>query len=268
MSSEGGYNHFMNLASSVADLVRSTRAQLLPYYGNAGETVDKGGGAIDMVTKLDTETEEYLASNLEKLDSSIGFAGEERGGSRDQERFWLCDPIDGTGHYIRGMPFCTVMLALIEEQQVTQSYIYDFVNDHLYTARKGEGAFRNGEPIRVSQRPLSNSYLGWETHIDKPENLERFLKLRDRSFLFKTLSAGYEFTQIASGRLEGRVHFEPHGRDWDFAPGSLLVSEAGGIVANLGKRSYDYRKTDFIAANPLVFRELTEGPTAPFPIHD
>ena len=48
--------------------------------------------------------------------------------------------------------------------------------------------------------------------------------------------------------------------------GSLLVQEAGGIVANIGKRTYDYRNGNFIAANPVVFRELTEGPDALFPI--
>ena len=57
-----------------------------------------------------------------------------------------------------------------------------------------------------------------------------------------------------------------YGKDYDFAPGSLLVSEAGGVVANIGKTTYDYRNLNFIASNRPVFTALTEGAGALFPI--
>lgn len=59
---------------------------------------------------------------------------------------------------------------------------------------------------------------------------------------------------------------DPYGMDWDFAPGSLLVSEAGGKATNIGETSYDYRNHDFIIANPRVHEELTTGPHAIFPL--
>lgn len=62
---------------------------------------------------------------------------------------------------------------------------------------------------------------------------------------------------VAAGKVDGRVTFEPYGNDYDFAPGSLLVEEAGGVVRNLGSDTYDYRNTDFIAANPIIYKELT-----------
>jgi len=158
------------------------------------------------------------------------------------------------------------MLALIEDGQVTFSVIYDFINDVCYHATRGKGAFRENERIHVSDRPLESAYLGWESHLDKPENLESFLKLREKVILFKTISAGYEYVLVATGKIEGRVNFDPHGKDYDFAPGSLLVSEAGGVVANLGSTTYNFRNTDLIAANPKVFEKLTSGPEAIFPI--
>lgn len=107
--------------------------------------------------------------------------------------------------------------------------------------------------------------MGWETHISKPENLQTHLALSAKSSFFKSICAGTEFAMVAMGKLEGRVCFDPYGKDYDFAPGSLLVSEADGIVANIGSSDYDYTNLNFIAANPVVYKELTEGPEALFP---
>ncbi len=71
---------------------------------------------------------------------------------------------------------------------------------------------------------------------------------------------------VASGKLEGRVTLDPYGKIWDYAPGSLLVSEVGGIVTNIGKETYDYRNLNSIVTNPIIYKELTEGETAIFPV--
>jgi myo-inositol-1(or 4)-monophosphatase len=258
----------MDIVEKVFPIIRATRPMLLPYWGNPGEVEHKSPSGVDVVTKLDRDVEMFLSRELKTVDSGIEFAGEEFGGSRDAQRFWLCDPIDGTAHFVRGTPFCTVMLALIEDGQVNFSAIYDFINDDLYHATRGKGSFKNGQPIHVSSRPAHDMYLGWEINLEKEENSKKFLQLAKRALVFKTVASGYEYTLLASGKLEGRVNFDPHGKDWDYAPGSLLVSEAGGIVANIGKRTYDYQNLDFIAASPVAFAALTEGPDAIFPISE
>lgn len=248
----------------VGGIVRSTRSMLLPVWGNIASK-SKGGGPVDVVTALDLEVEQYLSTKLAELDPSISFAGEEFGGSREEKRFWLCDPIDGTAHFVRGMPFCTVMLALIEDQQVTRSFIYDFVNDVLYHAKRGEGAYKDEERIRVSDRPFNDSYISWESRGKDGDTGWLYVELKKKGIALKTVSAGFEFAMVASGKLDGRIQHHPYGKDYDFAPGSLLVREAGGIVANLGKDTYDYRDLNFIAANPVLYKELTEGEEALFP---
>lgn len=252
----------------VAGKVRSVRKLLIPFYGNTMATHQKSDSVVDAVTELDLRVEDFLAEQLKLLDPKIDFVGEERGGNREAERFWLVDPIDGTAHFIRGMPFCTTMLALISENQVVLGAIYDFVNDRLYFAERGEGSTVNGEQIRVNNRSLHESYIAWETHVDRGDNLKKFLGLRDRSILFKLVCSGYEYMMVASGKLDGRICFDPYGKDYDFAPGSLLVAEAGGRVANIGVPYYDFRNLDFIAANQKVFKELTEGAEALFPLRN
>lgn len=254
------------LTSEVEPIVRKTREMLLPYWGNIEEGSKKSEAANSVVTRLDLEVEQYLADALAAVDPDAAFAGEEYGGSRDQKRFWLCDPIDGTAHFVRGLPFCTVMLALIEEGQVNFSMIYDFVRDELYHAERGGGAFKDAEPIRVSSRTLADAYVAFESRIEKRENLDMMQRLRKKMVLCSSITAGYEHVLVANGKYEGRITLDPYGKDWDFAAGSLLVAEAGGVVANIGSLGYDYRNLSFIAANTEVYAALTEGADAPFPV--
>lgn len=251
---------------AICEVIRKTRDTSLPHFGSAEITHKKSTLATDVVTKTDHAVEQFLCTEFAKVDPSITFVGEEFGGDRNAERFWLVDPVDGTGTYIRGLPFCTTMVALIEHGEVTFSAIYDFVGDVLYHAIRGNGAFANEEKISVSQRPFAGSYIGYESRVEKEENLQKYMEVRKRCGMLKFMCAGYEFTLVATGKLEARVQYDPYGKDYDFAPGNLLVAEAGGVVANVGSNLYDYKNVNSIAANPIVYKELTEGPDALFPV--
>lgn len=255
-----------DFAEKVLAIIRATRAKSLPYWGVAEVTGRKSGSPADIVTRLDLEIEQYLAKEFAALDPGIGFVGEEFGGDRNAARHWLVDPIDGTAHFVRGLPFCTTMAALIEEGRVTFSAIYDFLNDRMYHAQAGHGAFLNGTPIRVSERPLDGAYLFYESDLSKNDNAATYLKLSRRVTVMNTLNAGYEFAMVASGRIEGRICLDPYGNDYDFAPGALLVQEAGGALTNIGRAGFDYRNLSFIAANRPVHAALTSGPEAIFPV--
>lgn len=257
----------MNYSTKVLPILRKTRSMLWPHFGKAKIIKQKSSSAVTIVTQLDKDIETFVIKALKKVYPDIPFVGEECGGNRTAERFWLMDPIDGTQHFVRGLPFCTVMLALIEKGEVVFSAIYDFVGNKMYHAQKGKGAYCDNKKIKVSNRPLNQSYICWEAHLDNPENISTFNRLRDETVLLKTISAGWEFAMVACGKLDGRICFAPFGNDYDYAPGALLVLEAGGMVANLGTNKYSYANTNFIAANPTVFSQLTTGQSAIFPIH-
>jgi myo-inositol-1(or 4)-monophosphatase len=252
-------------ALELISALKEVRAMLMPHFGNVPYEA-KSGNAADIVTEWDQRAEDYLRERLTTLDPGASVVGEESGGDRSADRLWLIDPIDGTGNYVRGRAYCTTMLALVEYGVVTASLIYDFVRDELYRAERGLGATCNGRPLRVSNREGTDAYVGWEMRLGSLEDLGLFLELKRRVTLQSTVSAGHEYAMIAAGKLEGRICLNPYGQDYDFAPGALLVKEAGGCVANIGSRSYDYRNLNFIAANPRVFEALTQGPNALFPI--
>lgn len=252
--------------TAAIDVVREAGRRLVPYFGNTGVNRNKSESPASVVTKLDIDTEKFIEERLKDHFPDIGFHGEEGGDKRGETRFWLVDPIDGTGHFVRGIPFSTTMLALIEDGKPVTSIIYKFMSDEMYTAEKGKGAFCNGNPIHVSSRALKDSYLAIEAKVTEKEDLDAFIALRRVGSYIHTVSSGFEFTLIASGMIEGKVTVRGFGSDWDYAPGSLLVTEAGGVVTNIGSSSYDYTIHRFIAANREVHRELTEGEHAIFPI--
>ena len=258
-----------NTKAAIDNALREAGEELRRNFGQfePSQLKYKSDRASEVVTAFDVSTEELIRDRLHTVEPSISFVGEETGGDRNTERFWMVDPIDGTAHFIRGIPFCTTMLALIEGGIVTYAAIYNFAVDDMYIAERGGGATLNGKSMQVSNRELKGAYLGYETQVSKEENREVQRKVYSHGVaLVKTISAGYEFCLVASGKLDGRIQLEPYGNDYDFAAGSLLVSEAGGVVANIGSTEYDYTNLNFLATNPVVFEQLTKGGDAVFPL--
>src|SRR4051812_7360836 len=92
-------------------------------FGASPVTHAKSGSPADVVTALDQETEKRLAEQLADYDPGIAFRGEEYGGDESATTTWIVDPIDGTGHFVRGIPWCTTMIALVDRGEVVVSVI-------------------------------------------------------------------------------------------------------------------------------------------------
>jgi len=209
------------------------------------------------VTEMDLKVENRLQAVLKEVDAAIGFCGEETGVNYDQQTFWLVDPIDGTEPFIRGLPFSTNMIVLIDNQEPVMSIIYNFFLDEYFLAIKGKGATMNGHPIHVSSRPLDWAYVVPTSGFARSGLIGVNDRLRMKALGAPMMhAAGYEYSCIARGSFEGAVFWHTSGKEWDMAPGALLVQEAGGRVENIGAPGYDYRNTDVLAASPVVFDEL------------
>lgn len=249
----------MSYKNTVLPIIRRTREISLPSFGKASITdVKNEGHAADVVTEIDGKVERFLREELGKAYPEIKFVGEEEGGDRSAPMFWLCDPIDGTGHYTRGLNFCSTMLALIKDGEVIFSAIYDFVADEIYWAEKGKGAFINETPMHVSNRNLKQAYVCFEVRTLPGRNTYVLQELEKRTGTIRPIAAGWVFRMIACGKLDGAIMLEPWGLDYDFAPGTLLVTEAGGMVKNFNKDTYDYRDLNFYAGAPLTAQGLLD----------
>ena len=239
--------------------VQEAGDMLRPHFGNVEPLVKSNSGleTRDIVTKLDRETESFLSQRLRAFDASIGFRGEEHGVEHEQPLTWLVDPIDGTAHFVRGVPFSTVMVSLVHEGEVLLGVIHNIATNDMFWATKNGGSFKNGEPIRVSNRSLQKAFISFESDLTKAENAKLQAQLLQQgATLVSTVNCGYEFSMIASGVWEAKITREPYGFDWDYAPGSLLVSEAGGIVRNHGVDTFDFRNHELYIGNPATYDSL------------
>jgi myo-inositol-1(or 4)-monophosphatase len=212
----------------------------------------------DWVTQWDAWAEERMKEHLGTFSADIGFLGEETGGAKG-EVYWAIDGIDGSSAYVRGIDTCTNMYSLVDSGVPVVGGIYDFVRGVGYTAFAGGGAYKNRvQRMQVSDRPMPTAYIESYVPLETEEGALIDAKIREAgAYILHTACAGHMFTSIARGATEGFVSWHnPYATVWDYAPGALLVHEAGGMVVNVDSDTYTVDNPDFIASNRATFTTL------------
>lgn len=238
----------------VIDVFKGFRDELMAVYGNV-EHDSKGDGS--QVTLLDIKVEDALKARLRAVFPEIGFHGEETEDVVGSENaLWVVDPIDGTSSFTHGLPYCTNMAGLVVDGVTVASVIYQFPTDELFTALRGQGAFRNGERISIKNNELDDSIVFASSFPYK--NLYDVFG-RHRIGVYAPLGAsGYEFTRLAQGNIQGVTKLRCGSKMHDDVPGVLLVQEAGGEIVSFEDGDYTYETINFVAGTPnlaVVVRE-------------
>jgi myo-inositol-1(or 4)-monophosphatase len=218
----------------------------------------------DFVTEVDRASEQAIIDVLTGAYPDHAILAEESGPSAnlhdENENVWIIDPLDGTTNFMHGFPQYCVSIALQQRGQITQAVVYDPNRNDLFTATKGGGAFLNEKRIRVTRRDkLADSLIGTGFPYSDLSGLDEYLKMfrimteRSRG-LRRPGSAALDLAYVAAGRLDG--FFEKTLKPWDVAAGSLLVTEAGGIVGTFAGESDYLHKGELIAGSPKVFGQM------------
>lgn len=232
------------------DVLKTERPELMKHYGRVEHELkdDKS-----VVTHLDKELEIKLKASLAEYDSKIGFWGEEFGREGNTDNYWLIDPIDGTEKFIRGMASSRSLVTFVSDNHAQYALFYAFVLDNLYTAIRGHGTTKNGQQIKMSNRPLNRAWIEFNANLLDETGYKMYRALRPK---VAALPRTYDFSNQLDGSLDGYVVYKTVGGIWDYAPRTLLISEAGGKVANFGSDNYDIHDLNFIATNPVIFDQV------------
>ena len=179
------------------------------------------------------------------------------------EYCWVFDPIDGTTNYAHGLPiFCSSLAFEVDGQPVVAA-IYDPTRRELFTAERGQGAWLNGAPLRVSSaESLIDSLLvtgfHYDVQKDPGEVIELFAAFISRSRAVRRLgSAALDLCYVAAGRFDG--FWERKLQPWDVAAGALIVAEAGGQVTAMSGGPYGSREGSVVASNGLIHAQMLEA---------
>ena len=191
------------------------------------------------VTATDTAINERVIEEITRRFPGHGVLGEEKSAlSPEQEWVWVCDPIDGTLPFAHGIPTSAFSLALTYGEEALLGVVYDFHSDRLLTAAKGEGAYLNGRPIRVSSRAtLMGGVIGleaiWTCSVATSTDLSALpLRLeRQQVKMLKLSSTVYAGMLVCLGELVALV--SRGDKPWDIAALQVIVTEAGGRITDL-----------------------------------
>ena len=219
-------------------------------------------GAADLVTKYDVAVQAFLQKELLALVPEAGFLGEE-GEHETLDKPWVfvVDPIDGTTNFVRHMHHSNIAVALVHEGCVAYGVVYNPFTEEMFAARRGGGAFLNGRPIHVSDRDMSHAItLCGSTIYDRrftDRSFSLMRRLYDLGLDFRRFgSAELDVCYVACGRAE--VFFECRLSPWDYAAGSLILTEAGGKITRLDGSPIDpYRGGSVWATNGICHSVLT-----------
>lgn len=222
------------LLEQITQEVRACGPILLSAGLEKGTQV-KDGQFNNLVTEYDKKVQSELRQRLLRVVPQAHFVGEEEDvhESIAQGAAFIVDPIDGTTNFIRGLGANVISVAMTQDGELDLGVVYNPYTDEMFCAQRGKGAFCNGKPIHVSDRPLQQglTLFGSAPYYEQlHDRTFRILRLCfERSMDVRRFgSAAYDLCLIASGRAE--IYFELRLQPWDYAAGTLIVREAGGTV--------------------------------------
>lgn len=219
----------------------------------------------DFVSEVDKAAEDAIIKILREAYPDHSILAEESGASSNAhtaEYQWIIDPLDGTTNFLHGFPQYCVSIALAHRETLSQAVVYDPVNNELFTATRGAGAYLNNRRIRVAKRThLGECLIGTGFPFRDFTHMEAYLAMF-KDMIPKTVgirrpgSAALDLAYVAAGRYDG--FWETGLAPWDIAAGCLLILEAGGMVGDLEGNGNYLRSGQVIAGNPKIFSQLLQ----------
>lgn len=215
---------------------------------------------VDLVTQTDQRVEHLIIQSVKKKFPTHRFIGEESVAAGEacvltDDPTWIIDPIDGTTNFVHSFPFVAVSIGFSVDKQIQFGVVYSCLEDKMFTARRGKGAFCNGEPLQVSdQEDVRQSIIATEFGSNREtETVEKiFSSLRNILNIpvhgvRGAGTAAVNMCLVASGCVE--AYYEVGIHVWDVAAGSVIVEEAGGVLMDVEGGPVDLMSRRIVAAN-------------------
>jgi myo-inositol-1(or 4)-monophosphatase len=249
----GHLDFAIDLAQRAGDILLGIRER-----GLNPETIRAKLGHFDIVTEADVASERFILSEIRSAYPEYGIISEETNARfSDAEWVWIVDPLDGTTNYSHGLPIYGVNIALAHHGYPVLGVTYEPANNRTYWAVRGRGSWvRNGNGesrLHVSEiNVLEHSILatGFQysrTDAGRVRHTE-FARLDNLTQSVRRLgAASMTMVWVASGHLE--AYWETGLKPWDFAPGWVMIEEAGGHLIDYSGAPARLATTELIMSN-------------------
>ena len=260
----------IDLAQRAGDILLAIRER-----GLNPETIRAKLGHFDIVTEADLASERFVLSELRAAYPAYGIISEETNkGFSDAEWVWIVDPLDGTTNYSHGLPIYGVNIALARNGYPLLGVTYEPANNRTYWAVRGRGAWARSAPAE----PNGNGET--QLHVSEVNELKRAIlatgfqysrmdagRVRHSEFAIldnltqsvrRLGAASMTMAWVASGHLE--AYWETGLKPWDFAPGWVMIEEAGGHLIDYNGKPAELTTTSLIMSNgqPAIDRTIMQ----------
>lgn len=244
--------------TAAVEAVQAAGEVLKKHFGQKYRIIRKS--PREMVSIVDMQAQKAILEILEPRFPDYGIVTEEKTTSIDKDgKNWIIDPLDGTHNYIAGLPFSGVSIGLAQGDDFLLGVIFFPMEDRLYYAVKGQGAFLNHNPIQVNDAPeLSKSMVSFDNqfHLNQ-HSLEYYKRLTQRAFTTRILgTATNDLCMTAEGKLGGRIWVNT--KICDIAAGIVILTEAGGKITNFDGSACTIESRQVVASNSKIHNELLE----------
>ena len=231
---------------------------MLKYYNAKDISSYKGDKTI--VTLADKEINTYLINRVKERFPEHCVDGEEEKFG-ESNYVWVCDPVDGTAMYARHIPVAVFSLALVVDGESKVGVVYDVFTYTLYSAIKGEGAYKNGEKMSVNDYNLDDmkSISNFDMWPEAEYKIYDIIKELGKKTYFVSLGSVIRGAMcVASGDFNLAVFPGTKRKNCDIAAAKVIVEEAGGKVTNLfgEEQRYDEDISGAIISNGIVHEEV------------
>lgn len=240
------------------DIAKYAGKVMIKYFNVNNGASYKGDKTI--VTLADKEINTYLIEKVKEKYPTHSVDGEEEQFGKS-DYVWVCDPVDGTAMYARHIPVAVFSLSLVVEGTPKIGVVYDVFTDNLYTAVKGNGAYKNGEKISVNDYMLDD--MRSVAHFDMWSKAEYNIydtikKLGEKTYFVSIGSIIRACMCVASGEFNLAIFPGTKRKNCDIAAVKVIVEEAGGIVTDLfgSEQRYDEDINGAVISNGVVHNEV------------
>src|SRR5947207_6259522 len=245
---------------AAVDAARAGAAVLLRHWEHLGKDDADIKARNDWVSRADRESEAAIIASLQGRFPGDAVLGEEGGLTGASARTWIVDPLDGTSNYLQHFPVWSVSIGLKVGDEIVAGVVFEPLRDLVFTAERGAGAFRDGRRMRVSdQVTVEGAFLA----TGFPFRAQQFIAVYTAIFqdvisiskgVRRAGSAALDLAYTADGIFDG--FFELHLSPWDVAAGSLLITEAGGVISDFSGGGRALVRGNIVGAPPGVHAEL------------
>ncbi|HUX95506.1 MAG TPA: inositol monophosphatase [Bacteroidales bacterium] len=224
--------------------LRTSGAELLNIFGSQIESTQKESQS-SIVTKADLKSDALIVKLITDKFPDHNILSEEGGfKNRGSEYTWVIDPLDGTSNFASAIPWFGVLIALFKGNTPILGGAYLPVNDQLFFAETGKGAYRNGKQFYLDKsKILKNALVAFAVdYTDDAFELENSLSiyrnLVQNARNIRATNCLVDFLNVAEGKFGACINL--YTRIWDIASLGLIISEAGGVMKDICGNNVNY----------------------------